>query len=241
MKATMMHTPMTVQLIMQHGAQVFPRSRVGVFDGNQIQHTSYAEVAENATRLASGLAALGVRPGDRVGTFSWNNTAHMEAYLAIPAMGAIMHTVNIRLSPEHIAYVINHAEDRVIILVGGSTEQLPSDIPCYSYEALLAGSACEYDWPVLDETSAAAVCYTSGTTGNPKGVVYSHRTTFVHSMARPAAGGHHQDGRRRETDHYRHGADHSRRPAARHRRARPGYELLPDAGMRRLGCRTGDD
>jgi fatty-acyl-CoA synthase len=210
MKATMMHTPMTVQMIMQHGAQVFPLSRVGVFDGTEVHQTCYADIAANATRLASALATLGIRPGDRVGTFSWNNTAHMEAYLAIPSMGAIMHTVNIRLSPEHIAYVINHAEDRAIILdasllelfepvlpllktvelvilVGGDTEQVPGDLPCHSYEALLASAASEYDWPELDETTAAAVCYTSGTTGNPKGVVYSHRTTFVHSMASRAS------------------------------------------------------
>ena len=108
MQATMMHTPMTVQLIMQHGEQVFPNSRVSVFDGNSMHHTSYARIAANAARLASGLSQLGISAGDRVGTFSWNNTAHMEAYLAIPSMGAIMHTVNIRLSPDHIAYVINH-------------------------------------------------------------------------------------------------------------------------------------
>jgi fatty-acyl-CoA synthase len=210
MKATMMHTPMTVQLIMEHGAHVFPLSRVGVFDGSKVHHSSYAEIAANAARLASGLASLGIRPGDRVGTFSWNNTAHMEAYLAIPSMGAIMHTINIRLSPEHIAYVINHAEDRAIILdasladlfapvvpllqtveqiilVDGSPDQLTGDIPRCDYGALLADSAQEYNWPDLDETSAAAVCYTSGTTGNPKGVVYSHRTTFVHSMASRAS------------------------------------------------------
>ena len=116
MQATMMHTPMTVQMIMQHGQQVFPNSRVGTFDGNVITHTPYADIANNATRLAGALSALGIAPGDRVGTFSWNNTAHMEAYLAIPSMGAIMHTVNIRLSPEHIAYVINHAQDKAIIL-----------------------------------------------------------------------------------------------------------------------------
>ena len=210
MKATMMHTPMTVQLIMQHGAQVFPQSRVGVFDGTDVHQTCYADIAANATRLASALVTLGITPGDRVGTFSWNNTAHMEAYLAIPSMGAIMHTVNIRLSPEHIAYVINHAEDRAIILdasllelfepvlpllqtveqiilVGGQPDQLPGEIPCHRYETLLASASSEYDWPELDETSAAAVCYTSGTTGNPKGVVYSHRTTFVHSMASRAS------------------------------------------------------
>ena len=210
MKATMMHTPMTVQLIMQHGEQVFPQSRVGVFDGSSVSQTSYAEIAASATRLASGLYRLGIRPGYRVGTFSWNNTAHLEAYLAIPSMGAIMHTVNIRLSPEQVAYVINHAQDRAvildaslqqlfepvipllttvehIILVGEAENPLPTGVTRCSYAELLADSEPHYDWPELDETSAAAVCYTSGTTGNPKGVVYSHRTTFVHSMASRAA------------------------------------------------------
>ena len=204
MEATMMHTPMTVQMIMQHGARVFPESRVGTFDGRAVSHKRYADIAADATRLAAGLHALGIRPGDRVGTFSWNNTAHMEAYLAVPAMGAIMHTVNIRLSPEHIAYVINHAGDRAVIVdasllplfepvvplldsvehlvVFGGEAAFPR-LNCVGYGALLEGQDPAYDWPELDETAAAAVCYTSGTTGNPKGVVYSHRTTFVHSLA----------------------------------------------------------
>ena len=114
MQATMMHSPMTVQMLMEHGRQVFPESRVGTFDGAAMTYTSYREIADNAARLAAALQDLGIAPGDRVATFSWNNTAHMEAYLGIPAMGAIMHTVNIRLSAEHIAYIINHAEDRFI-------------------------------------------------------------------------------------------------------------------------------
>ena len=202
MQATMMHTPMTVQLIMQHGLQVFPDSRVGTFDGKVVTHTPYADIADNASRLANALCSLGIKSGDRVGTFSWNNTAHMEAYLAIPSMGAIMHTVNIRLSPEHIAYVINHADDKTILLDATLVELFQPVLPlldtveqiiviggdaqlagfeCYNYETLLSAQPTEFDWPVLDETQAAAVCYTSGTTGNPKGVLYSHRSTLIHT------------------------------------------------------------
>ena len=112
MPATMMHMPMSVQMIMRHGAAVYPQSRVVEYDGEQFHSTSYAQIAEDAARLANVLHDLGVRPGDRVGTFSWNNAAHQAAYLAVPSMGAVLHTVNVRLSPEQIAYVINHAEDR---------------------------------------------------------------------------------------------------------------------------------
>lgn len=204
MESTMMHMPMTVQMIMEHGRRVFPDSTVSTFDGSSTIRTSYADVASNASKLATVLKNLGVEPGDVVGTFSWNNIAHMEAYMAIPSMGAIMHTVNLRLSCEHIAYVINHAADKVLILDGSLAELfrpvLPlletvqtllvigampsySDMDCQSYDALVNGAEETTIWPDIDETSAAAVCYTSGTTGNPKGVVYSHRTTFVHSMA----------------------------------------------------------
>jgi len=204
MDATMMHAPMTVQLILQHGADVFPDSRIGTFDGASMRYKRYADVATDAARLAAGLRALGVGKGERVGTFSWNNTAHLEAYLAIPAMGAIMHTINIRLSAEQIAYVVEHAGDRVVlvdaslwkvfepvlpllrgvehlVIVGGPASA--EGYHCVAYDDLLSGQPAAFAWPTLDETSAAAVCYTSGTTGNPKGVVYSHRTTFVHSLA----------------------------------------------------------
>lgn len=205
MNATMMHMPMTVKMIMDHGAEVFPESRVGTFDGASVTYTSYSDIAANACRLARTLTTLGVAPGERVGTFSWNNRAHLEAYLAIPSIGAVLHTVNIRLSAEQVAYVINHAQDKVLILdasllevfapvlsrletvqhillIGGDVTSV-SHIPASDYASSLAGAGEVFEWPRIEETSAAAACYTSGTTGNPKGVVYSHRTTFVHSLA----------------------------------------------------------
>jgi fatty-acyl-CoA synthase len=208
MQSTMMHMPMTVQMILEHGRNVFPESRVGTFNGTEMVYSSYRDIADNSARLAAGLISLGVKQGDRVATFSWNNTAHMESYLGIPSMGAIIHTVNIRLSPEHIAYIINHAESRVVILDTSLIEiftpvlplldciecillvgdgSLDSNIVTVNYHDLLLAHEPLQNWPELDEESAAAVCYTSGTTGNPKGIVYSHRTTFIHSLASRAS------------------------------------------------------
>src|SRR4051812_23911452 len=149
--------------------------------------------------VAAALRRLGIEAGDRVGTFCWNHQEHQEAYLAVPAMGAVLHTLNIRLFPEQLAYVINHAEDRVVIVddslipllarvvaelktvehyivIGsGDASALGGDV--LRYDDLLAAEEPEFAWPDVDERSAAAMCYTSGTTGNPKGVVYSHRST----------------------------------------------------------------
>ena len=133
MQSTMMHMPMTVQMIMDHGRNVFPDSRVGTFNGESMTYTSYGEIAQNAARLAASLQTLGIVPGDRVATFSWNNTAHMEAYLGIPSMGAIMHTANIRLSPEHIAYIINHAENRVVLLDASLIEVFVPVLPLLKF------------------------------------------------------------------------------------------------------------
>ena len=205
-QSTMQDTPLTITAILEHGARVHAESRVLTFDGAGVREGTYAEVAERAARLAAGLAALGVQPGDRVGTFLWNTQEHLEAYLAVPAMGAVLHTLNLRLFPEQLAYVIDHAQDKVVIvdatvlpllarvadsiptvehyvLVGDADPSALGDVPVTRYEDLLAGAADGWEWPELDERSAAAMCYTSGTTGNPKGVVYSHRSTYLHSLA----------------------------------------------------------
>ncbi len=167
----------------------------------------FSEVAERADRLAAALRRLKVDVGDRVATLAWNNQEHLEAYFAIPGIGAVLHTLNLRLHPEQLTYVVNHAEDKVIILddsliplLAPLVSQLPTvehyivvgdgdvsalggtDALVHRYGELLAAEKPGYEWPEIDEYAAAAMCYTSGTTGNPNGVVYSHRSTFLHSM-----------------------------------------------------------
>jgi fatty-acyl-CoA synthase len=206
MQATMMHMPTTVQMILRHGARIHGTAQVSSFDGAGLQRSSFAEIAPRIETLAHALDGIGVKPGDRVATFCWNHQAHLEAYFAAPCMSAILHTVNLRLHPDQIAYIFDHAADKVLLVdasllpllepVWPKTNSIESiivigDVPVqtlhgravYSYDALMRDPVA-YAWPdILDDRQAAAACYTSGTTGNPKGVVYSHRSIFLHSLA----------------------------------------------------------
>ena len=195
---------LTITPLFRHGRQVHAESRVITFTGDGYVESTFAQVAERADRLAAALTSLGVQRGDRVGTFLWNNQTHLEAYLAIPCMGAVLHTLNIRLFPEQLAYVINHAADKVIIvdasiapllarvrdqlttvehiIVKGTGDTAGLGDGLLDYDQLIDAAPSGFEYPELDERSGMAMCYTSGTTGNPKGVMYSHRSTYLHSL-----------------------------------------------------------
>jgi fatty-acyl-CoA synthase len=208
MHGLMMETPLLITEIMRYAEKNHPKAEVVSVSADHPRHRcTYAEVFRRARRLANALAAAGIREGDRVGTLAWNDHRHLELYYAVSCMGAVLHTINPRLFPEQVEFIINHAEDRLLFvdptllplyaqlagklptvrqtIVMTSDSALPADIAAKleSYEAFIAGQPDSYDWPVLDERAAAALCYTSGTTGNPKGVLFSHRSTLLHAYA----------------------------------------------------------
>jgi fatty-acyl-CoA synthase len=204
----MMQTPLTMTQMIERAEKYFPKKQVVSRTASGIQRLTYKEIGERTRRLADSLKKLGVQKGEKVGTLAWNHHRHLEAYFAIPCIGSVLHTINIRLSPQHISFIINHAEDKVLLvdpdlipllekcaselktvkafIIMTDEKELPetSLSPVYHYENLLAEADPEYQYPNdIDENDPAGMCYTSATTGNPKGVVYSHRGIFLHSMA----------------------------------------------------------
>jgi len=213
-RSTMMDVPLTVTRIMQYGSTVYGDREVVTYAADGLRRQTYAETGARAAKLANALRWLGVDGDQRVATLMWNNAEHLEAYLAIPAMGAVLHTLNLRLDPETIGYIAMHAGDDVVIVDSSLVPLLAQVLPhaaairhvlvtgsagdadptalaslagpgreVHFYQDLLGVQPASFDWPDVDERSAAAMCYTSGTTGRPKGVVYSHRSMHLHSMA----------------------------------------------------------
>jgi fatty-acyl-CoA synthase len=211
MRSTMMDTPLQISRLLEHGRSAHGKTQVITWSPDGPRRTSYAEVGAQAARLAHALRTdLGITGDDRVATLMWNNAEHLVTYLAVPSMGAVLHTLNLRLFPEQLIYIANHAEDRVVIVdstiipllagvlphlttlrhivVVGDADAAPlaeaadGRVAIHRWNELLAGKPDHYDWPTVDEQDAAALCYTSGTTGNPRGVAYSHRSIYLHSM-----------------------------------------------------------
>ena len=203
----MQHTPLLMSNILDRGAKVAPNEEIVTLTENGVRRQTYKETRDRSHQLAHALAGAGIKIGDRVGTFMWNGSRHLEAYHACAGMGAVLHTLNVRLSEKDLEYIINHAEDQIIIadadvlpllenlkgkiptvrkigvateegFEGGATE-LPDPV---DYEAFIAGQPTEYEWPQIDENSPMGLCYTSGTTGNPKGVEYEHRSQYLHTL-----------------------------------------------------------
>jgi fatty-acyl-CoA synthase len=208
----MTNVQLTSGSVMREGTTAHGDSEVVTATADGTRRLSYADLGRRTAQLAHALRGLGITGDERVATFMWNNAEHLAAYLAAPSMGAVLHTLNIRLFPEQLVYIANHAEDRVVIVDDSLVPLFAKELPRLEtvthvlvagpdaasadldslraagpdvllYEDLLADQPEEFDWPAVDERDAAAMCYTSGTTGNPKGVVYSHRSAWLHSQA----------------------------------------------------------
>ena len=196
--------PLTLQHILRRMRRMYGDSEVVTLTDDGTTRASYAEVCDRIDRLCRALRVLGVQDGDRVATFAWNSQRHLEAYMGVPCMGAVLHTLNIRLFEEQLTYITNHAKDKVVLVDDSLVPLLEKVAPSFEtvehyvvmgdgeagslpnalrYEELLAEQPEGFDYPKLDDRAAAGLCYTSGTTGNPKGVLYSHRSNVLHALA----------------------------------------------------------
>jgi fatty-acyl-CoA synthase len=206
----MQEVPLLISQVLEYGTTVYASSEVVTWGADGARRSSFADLGRDCRRLANALRELGIDGDQRVGSFMWNNEEHLELYLAVPSMGAVLHTINIRLFPQQMVYVINHAEDKIIAVDSSLAEpfsKLLDHLPTvehvivngpvpdavrealagagkrqvHDYRTLLDRQSDQFAWPELNENDAAAMCYTSGTTGNPKGVAYSHRSSVLHS------------------------------------------------------------